>query len=877
MVKVGGARRALIVATGDYTDPGLKRLRAPGSNAEALAAVLREPVIGGFEVLALVNKPAHEVNLAVEEFFADCQTDDLLLVYLSGHAVKDEHGELYFATADTRLRRLGATAVAAEFVNRRMDRSHSRRAVLLLDCTYVSAFDRGMTARVGEGVGIEAQFGGRGRVVITASSTMEYAFEGDQPADTRELAPSVFTSALVEGLQTGDADRDQDGLVTLDELYDYVYDKVRAATPGQTPGKWAFGVQGELVIARRSRPVATPAPLLPELQEAIDSPLASVRATAVQELARVLHGTDAGRALAARLALERLTNDDSRTVAAAATAELGPQPQPPSPPPTPLVLDKDVQFSVYRPARLTAARWEHMLVYAHKGGPVMDPVSGLMNTPEEVEARARAHFRDVEADMSRVDAQSALARGARLRIVPELPQITCIPPAADIVWLEAIHEAQFQLYAEPELAGSVVEGWVRVWCGPLIIAEVKIAIPVMSADMPHVPVSAGFTQQFTRYRKIFPSYSHLDARVVEPFAIAARAIGDEYLQDVLELHPGDKWRDRLRDFIKGAQVFQLFWSTNSMRSAHCRWEWEQALALDKPGFICPIYWEVPMPPVPDALSDLHFALIPVAGPPSDIGEPDLILLAPDSDRGRRIPLDREYLVVGRESACDVVLDDPHVSRTHAALLRRGNLVYVQDLGSSAGTFVNGTPVVRTELHELHAGDVIAFAAVHARFEAAPPASEETRAMPAQAESAQDRPQQDRPVPNGPPRYSIGQQNAQVISNVGRDQYNVHVQQVIQQRDSLMRHMTATKTKARRLVWTGLLTFAIGFGLIAAADLSSFAHEIVGTPFWLVSWALTALGMMLLIAGAVLHIVATSRRRRIERELPLPPQQGAEGR
>ena len=90
--------------------------------------------------------------------------------------------------------------------------------------------------------------------MITASSAMEYAFEGDELADTREQAPSVFTSALVEGLETGEADRDQDGLVALDELYDYVYDKVRAVTPNQTPGKWTFGVQGELVIARRSHP-----------------------------------------------------------------------------------------------------------------------------------------------------------------------------------------------------------------------------------------------------------------------------------------------------------------------------------------------------------------------------------------------------------------------------------------------------------------------------------------------------------------------------------------------------------------------------------------------------------------------------------------------
>jgi len=331
-----GTRSALIVASDDYTDPGLRRLRAPASDAQALAGVLRDPQIGGFEARTLLNQPAHEVNLAVEEFFADRRPDDLLLLHFSCHGVKDEDGELYFATANTLLRRLGATAVAADFVNRRMSRSRSRRIVLLLDCCYAGAFERGMTARAGTGVGIEEHFGGRGRAVITASSAMEYAFEGDQLADTQALSPSVFTSALVAGLETGEADRDQDGLVGLDELYDYVYDKVRAATPNQTPGKWTFAVQGDLVIARRARPVTTPAPLPPELQQAIDSALAGVRAGAVQELAGMLRGRHAGLVLAARLALERLVGDDSRRVAAAATAALGTQAQPapsqPAPP-----------------------------------------------------------------------------------------------------------------------------------------------------------------------------------------------------------------------------------------------------------------------------------------------------------------------------------------------------------------------------------------------------------------------------------------------------------------------------------------------------------------------------------------------------------------
>jgi hypothetical protein len=42
--------------------------------------------------------------------------------------------------------------------------------------------------------------------------------------------------------------------------------------------------------------------------------------------------------------------------------------------------------------------------------------------------------------------------------------------------------------------------------------------------------------------------------------------------------------------------------------------------------------------------------------------PHLIVLRPGSDRGRRIPLYRDYLVAGREQTCDVQFDDPRVSR-----------------------------------------------------------------------------------------------------------------------------------------------------------------------------------------------------------------------
>ncbi len=317
-----GTRSALIIASQEYTDPGLRALRAPAHDAEALARVLGDPAIGGFDVQTMIDQPAYVVSEAVEGFFADRDVDDLLLLHFSCHGVKDEGGDLYFAAANTRLPRLAATAVSADFVNRRMGRTRSRRVVLLLDCCYAGAFERGMVPRSGGEVDVQEQFGGRGRAVITATSSMDYAFENRERADAFAPTPSVFTSALVDGLETGDADRDQDGYVALDELYDYVYDRVHEATPNQTPGKWMFGVQGDLYIARRSRPVTTPSPLPAEVAEALDSPLPGVRLGAVPDLARLAAGSHAGLALGATLALQQLTEDDSRRVGAAAAAAL---------------------------------------------------------------------------------------------------------------------------------------------------------------------------------------------------------------------------------------------------------------------------------------------------------------------------------------------------------------------------------------------------------------------------------------------------------------------------------------------------------------------------------------------------------------------------
>src|SRR5262245_27525865 len=102
-------RRALVVANDEYADAGLAQLRSPAQDASALADVLGDLDIGGFEVRVVRNSPVQDVREQLDEFFSDAGSGDELLVHFSCHGLKDDGGDLYLAAADTRPSRLAST------------------------------------------------------------------------------------------------------------------------------------------------------------------------------------------------------------------------------------------------------------------------------------------------------------------------------------------------------------------------------------------------------------------------------------------------------------------------------------------------------------------------------------------------------------------------------------------------------------------------------------------------------------------------------------------------------------------------------------------------------------------------------------------------
>jgi hypothetical protein len=311
---VAPQRKALLVATYGYQDPGLRRLAAPAHDAEALADVLRDPDVAGFDVTVLLDEPAHVVGEAIGDFYGGCRRDDLTLLYFSGHGLKDDDGRLYLAMTNTRRDALLFTGLPAASISDAMDGCPSRRKVLVLDCCYSGAFPAGWTAKADPAVHTLERFQGRGRAVLTASDATSYSFEGDELSGSGSR--SVFTRYLVEAMRSGAADLDADGDITLDELYSWVRDRVVAEMPQQRPKKQE-DVEGRIVIARN---VAWELPR--HLRYAIDSPIAAQRLSALDGLGD-LHrrGNDVVRA-AVEEEIARLADDDSRSVSSAAEATL---------------------------------------------------------------------------------------------------------------------------------------------------------------------------------------------------------------------------------------------------------------------------------------------------------------------------------------------------------------------------------------------------------------------------------------------------------------------------------------------------------------------------------------------------------------------------
>ncbi len=223
-------RIALVVGVSRYHS--FSQLPTAARDAETMAHVLKH-VAGFDEVLVLADPDATKLAEASEYLFADKEPGDLVLLYFSGHGVKDERGQLHLAVPNTRKHASGelvrATAVSCRHIHDTMSASRSRRQVVILDCCFSGAFAEGIAPKDGGHVDLRGQLGGEGRVVLASSGSTQYSFD----ASTSGL--STYTQFIVHGIASGEADLNHDGQITVDELHEYARARVQASQPAMNP------------------------------------------------------------------------------------------------------------------------------------------------------------------------------------------------------------------------------------------------------------------------------------------------------------------------------------------------------------------------------------------------------------------------------------------------------------------------------------------------------------------------------------------------------------------------------------------------------------------------------------------------------------------
>jgi pSer/pThr/pTyr-binding forkhead associated (FHA) protein len=82
----------------------------------------------------------------------------------------------------------------------------------------------------------------------------------------------------------------------------------------------------------------------------------------------------------------------------------------------------------------------------------------------------------------------------------------------------------------------------------------------------------------------------------------------------------------------------------------------------------------------------------IESPARDASSTFALLIVRPGHRPRHVFDYQGEVTVGRSRLCDIVLEDPIVSRRHVAIRRAGNRFVIHDLGSRNGTLVNDSPV-----------------------------------------------------------------------------------------------------------------------------------------------------------------------------------------
>ncbi|TRZ47897.1 TIR domain-containing protein [bacterium] len=267
---------------------------------------------------------------------------------------------------------------------------------------------------------------------------------------------------------------------------------------------------------------------------------------------------------------------------------------------------QEISFSAFYPEKLGPRDIGKIICYGH-----------LESVAEEVARDAARRLElpsDIKIRASSEKTSRPVVKESSIKVTPDVPGLDFEKGEDTMSLWEDFQSIEFRFRPHSDCIGKACHGWIHFWLEGLMLADVAITIFIAEEEIPEIFREALAKANARPYRRVFPSYSHVDSEVVERMAVYAASFGDEYFQDVHRLRSGQRWNDELIGFIKQADVFQLFWSENAIGSKYVEQEWKCAVGerSRRPDsyFLRPVYWtEKPAVPIPTELQEIHFARI----------------------------------------------------------------------------------------------------------------------------------------------------------------------------------------------------------------------------------------------------------------------------
>ncbi len=241
-------RQALIIAPGQHKCREFD-LKAVSKDAEAIKNLLVDPDCGCFpkgnvEVLEGEKASIPEIRVKLGSLSKKAGKDGLTFILFIGHAVVTEYGPC-FITHETNPDSIQDTALSKSLLSELMGRFKTNSLLVVFDCCHAGGFADILPQRIRAVPTPEDLFldyTGEGRVLLAAAGHDQKAVEHDR---------GLLSLALEEGLG-GKADRDNKGVVTVEDLEAYV--KSRVGELGhQEPKLTGHFTQGFALTLNRER------------------------------------------------------------------------------------------------------------------------------------------------------------------------------------------------------------------------------------------------------------------------------------------------------------------------------------------------------------------------------------------------------------------------------------------------------------------------------------------------------------------------------------------------------------------------------------------------------------------------------------------------